>query len=87
MLTTGQLITIFSKTKKKETPPNMSEMVDIIKYVTPDMCLNEDCISYTCKIKISDLSSSGISDEMIYDMAEKGWIISKDRKYIENFYQ
>lgn len=87
MLTTNQLITIFSKVKKKETTPDLSTVVDIIRNLNPEIGIDEDGMSYFFRIKLIDLSKSNISEDMIYNMADNGWVLSKDKKYIENFYQ
>lgn len=87
MLTTNQLITLFSKSKKKDSPPEMSSMVDIMRYVNVDSGIKESGLEYYSKINLLELSKSEIPDDIIYEMVDNGWILSKDKKYIENFYQ
>ena len=87
MLTTNQLITLFSKSKKKDNPPEMSSMVDIMRYVNVDSGIKESGLKYYAKIILLELSKSDIPDNIIYEMVDNGWILSKDKKYIENFYQ
>jgi len=87
MLTTNQLITLFSKSKKKDNPPEMSSMVDIMRYVNVDSGIKESGLEYYSKINLLELSKSEIPDDIIYEMVDNGWILSKDKKYIENFYQ
>lgn len=87
MLTTNQLITLFSKAKKKDNPPEMSSMVDIMRYVDVNSGIRDNGIEYYSKINLLELSKSEIPDDIIYEMVDNGWILSKDKKYIENFYQ
>lgn len=87
MLTTNQLITLFSKSKKKDSPPEMSSMVDIMRYVNVGSGIKESGLEYYSKINLLELSKSEIPDDIIYEMVDNGWILSKDKKYIENFYQ
>lgn len=87
MFTTSQLISLFSKTKKRDTPPDMMSMVDIMGYVKPETGVTEDGMNYFCRINLSDLNNPDIPDDLIYKMVDDGWILDKNKKYIENFYQ
>ena len=62
-------------------------MVDIMRYVNVDSGIKESGLEYYSKINLLELSKSEIPDDIIYEMVDNGWILSKDKKYIENFYQ
>ena len=83
MLTTGQIIKIFSNSKGKSKAPQTENIVKMMQYtdILPQMGGNG--IDYHYRINILDLSKSGIPDEAIFEMVDDGWILSKDRKFIE----
>ena len=87
MLTTSQLVSIFSKAQKCDNPPQASSFIDVLKYVKPEFGMAEDGINYTCKINLLELSKSNAPEDIIYNMVEEGWILDENKKNIVNFYQ
>ena len=87
MLTVQELIDIFKNSKMTDSPPEPSSLSKVMDYVDIDTGVDESGLNYYFRIKLSELSKSEISNEIIYDMVENGWILSKDKKYVENFYQ
>lgn len=86
MLTSGEIIKIFSKSKRKEYIPECEEISNIMQYVKIDSGLLENEMDYYFRISIFELSKSKIPDDTIFEMAKNGWVLSKDKKYIEFFY-
>jgi len=87
MFTVQELIDIFKNAKRNNTTPELSVLSDIINNVEIYSGVEDNGVDYYFKIKLSELSQSEISDKTIYEMVENGWVLSKDKKYIENFYQ
>ena len=86
MLTTNQLIKIFSKSEKKDYIPETEDISEIIPHVYVESGVLENGIDYFFRIKLIDLSKSEIPDDTIFKMAKNGWVLSKDRKYVEFLY-
>lgn len=84
-MTTNELTKIFpSKENSKEvTTDALSSIVNKVEMET-GMCDNG--VDYYFKINLIDLIKSEISDEEINQMAQNGWFLSKNRKYIELIY-
>lgn len=85
MFTTKQLVNLFSNSKTKDTVPETSLIVEIMKYVNINIFMDGESMAYSYRINLFDLSKSGIPDETIYMMIDDGWSLTKDRKFIENF--
>lgn len=87
MLTTNQLIKIFSHVKNNsDVSLDMSFIVDLSKYVKIDIDMTDSKTGYMSKINLLELSKSEIPDDMVYELVNNGWKLSKDKKNIEIFY-
>lgn len=87
MFSVQELIDIFKNAKRTDSQPELSVLSDIINNVELYSGVEDNGIDYYFKIKLSELSQSEISEKTIYEMVENGWVLSKDKKYLENFYQ
>lgn len=86
MLTTSELIRLFSKSKSNDYVPNTEDISNIMSYVQIDSGILENGVDYYFKINLLELSKSGIPDDTVFEMTKNGWTLSKDRKFIYFFY-
>lgn len=87
MFTTNQLIQIFQKSGKEGVGIDAHLITKISQYVKIASGIDFECgiDSYCFKINLLELSKSGMPDELVYEMADNGWKLSKDRRSIEFF--
>lgn len=86
MFTTSQLIKIFSKSKKSDEPQDTVAVADIIEHVGVESGIADNHMDYFCKIDLLELSKSDMPEEQVFEMAENGWVLSKDRKSLLFYY-
>ena len=86
MLTTNQLIKIFPKSERSNTVPDTEQVSNIMQNVAIESGMTDNGMDYYFRISLLDLSKALISEDVIFEMAKNGWVLSKDRKYIQFFY-
>lgn len=84
MLTTGQIIKLFTNSKNPTgAPPTFENIVKLMQHVNIASEMDRNGIDYHYKVNLLELSKSGIPDDDIFGMVNEGWRLSKDRKSIE----
>lgn len=79
----GEIISLFSNTFGHKGHVSASEISDMSKYVKPEMCISENGMGYMWRISVMEMIKRGIPDEVLSSMADRGWSLSNDRKFIE----
>lgn len=83
MLTTGQIIKLFAKSKNPSGAPTLENIVKLMQHVNIVSEMDRNGIDYHYKVNLLELSKSDIPDDDIFGMVNEGWRLSKDRKSIE----
>lgn len=83
MLTTGQIVKLFAKSKGPTGAPTFENIVKLMQHVNIVSEMDRNGIDYHYKVNLLELSKSDIPDDDIFGMVNEGWKLSKDRKSIE----
>ena len=83
-MNTNQLRQLFSDSGN-DTILEMNDVVELGQHVKIDTKIDKSTLDYYYSINIMDLAKSGISDDMIYDMINKGWTLNKSKTEIVKY--
>lgn len=83
-MTTNQLRQLFSNSGN-DTILEMNDVVELGQHVKIDTKIDKSTLDYYYSINIMDLAKSGINDDMIYDMINKGWALNKSKTEIVKY--
>ncbi len=83
-MTTNQLRQLFSNSGN-DTILDMNDVVGVGQHVKIDTKIDKSTLDYYYSINIMDLAKSGINDDMIYDMINKGWTLNKSKTEIVKY--
>lgn len=88
MFTTSKIIGLFSNVKDNpdHSNPETSLLSELVKHVKIESGMEETSMSYFCKVSVLELSKSDISDDVVYQMLDNGWVLTKDRKFLKKTY-
>jgi len=81
-LMAGRIISMFSGNTNAPKAPTMELLMEIGAYVEPSVDMGSDGQSYNVSLDINKLTKSGISENILMEMVEKGWKLSKDKKKV-----
>ena len=83
-MTTNQIRQLFSDSGN-DTILEMNDVVELGQHVKIDTKIDKSTLDYYYSIDIMALAKSGISDDMIYDMINKGWALNKSKTEIVKY--
>lgn len=83
-MTTNQIKQLFSDSGN-DTILEMNDVVELGQHVKIDTKIDKSTLDYYYSIDIMDLAKSGINDDMIYDMINKGWALNKSKTEIVKY--
>ena len=83
-MTTNQIRQLFSDSGN-DTILEMNDVVELGQHVKIDTKIDKSTLDYYYSIDIMDLAKSGINDDMIYDMINKGWALNKSKTEIVKY--
>ena len=83
-MTTNQIKQLFSNSGN-DTILEMNDVVEVGQHVKIDTKIDKSTFDYYYSIDIMDLAKSGINDDMIYDMINKGWALNKSKTEIVKY--
>ena len=63
----------------------MNDVVELGQHVKIDTKIDKSTLNYYYSIDIMTLAKSGINDDMIYDMINKGWTLNKSKTEIVKY--
>lgn len=84
-MTLKEIIKIFPAQKINDDI-STSALIPIISHVEYESGICGNSKDYYFKIDLNNLVKSDLDDNTIREMAENGWVISKNKKYIEFIY-
>lgn len=83
-MNTNQIKQLFSDSGN-DTALEMNDVVEVGQHVKIDTKIDKSTLDYYYSIDIMDLAKSGINDDMIYDMINKGWALNKSKTEIVKY--
>ena len=83
-MNTNQIRQLFSDSGN-DTILEMNDVVELGQHVKIDTKIDKSTLDYYYSIDIMALAKSGISDDMIYDMINKGWTFNKSKTEIVKY--
>lgn len=83
-MTTNQIKQLFSDSGN-DTALEMNDVVEVGQHVKIDTKIDKLTFDYYYSIDIIALAKSGISDDIIYDMINKGWALNKSKTEIVKY--
>jgi len=84
-MSTKEIINLFSKNEARENVPSTETLSELTRRFNLQYTVDEDGLSYLCRVPVLDLNKSDLPDETINNMLKEGWSLSKDRKYLQIF--
>lgn len=85
-MTSGQIRELFLKGTTESKKCKICDFVDVAKYVSPKLELDDNEIDYILSIDILELAKKCTDDDVIYNMLDMGWSLSKDKKLLVKKY-
>lgn len=85
-MTSGQIRELFLKGATETKKCKISDFVDVTKYVSPKLKLDDNEVDYILSIDILELAKNCTDDDVIYNMLDMGWLLSKDKKSLVKKY-
>lgn len=80
-MTVNQLIELFANSGNKVSL-EMSDILKIGKFVNIEAKMDKLTLDYFYSISILDIVNSKITDDLIYEMMNKGWTLNKSKNSI-----
>lgn len=83
-MTTNQIKQLFNNNPNKGDI-TLSDIVDLAQKINIEGKLDKETLNYYYCVDILALAKANIEDDVIYNMVNQGWELSKDKKKIVKF--